>query len=415
MKKSIIETSIKQIADLKADVLTSRHERVIDQIVNFYKKNNTEQRICRPYYGGGDFFMTTKKNKNKNAKLGTIFENLASAHRKTWAEIQLILEPLSEKLNLKKQGHNYLANLLTPSDKDFLAALGENNSLPCAGELGHIIVQRLKCIAANHKSPPSSKGTANILLTTHLSGVYSTLLHYDEETLESALSDLISHAIHNPENKVIWLGSARTVNGMKKSSDLCTLGNNPIATFLNCPDDKWTWELNRAWLMAAVELDYEFRLVEQHYPNVESAILSGSPVSVLIEMANEIRSEKNPSQYNGTDEPTATTQEILVLLDLGCVPKKNNDNSLSLLSPTHRIYSEDDIHFSFKHLSQLKTNQATSSSSSSSSIQAGLGLQRRHSCPNFFKAGPLPPIGSFSEHFKEPEKSPLIRSKLSKE
>jgi len=120
--------------------------------------------------------------------------------------------------------------------------------------------------------------------------------------------------------------------------------------------------------------------VEQHFPNIEKAILSGRPDLLLTQLIYEIRPSHLSSQYNGDNAPTATSQEILATLHMGLIGKRNSDYSVSLVKNSLRIVDDSyDI------------------------IKPGK-LHKTHSCPNISEIAPLPPLASRLSHFTPPKK-----------
>ncbi len=157
------------------------------------------------------------------------------------------------------------------------------------------------------------------------------------------------------------------------------------AIYFNPSAATWTWELNRAWLQAGVYLGYKFMLVEQHFPAIETAILSGDTSKFVLQLVNEMRPESsaNTSQYNGDYSPTATTQEILVLMDMGCVARKMEDGRLVFYPPVTR--EEPPIIYE--------------------TLPAPGLLRRSHSCIDFGTASPPPPFDNRKDHFIDVSKS----------
>lgn len=364
-------TAINQIlcAEKSAKKMVEEHQKVIKKIVNHFKVDETRNGSPR----GVDYMYMEKTD--------SIFEFTTTAHQQTWSSLKRRLEQAKAMMN-KKYNHNFLALFLTADDAEFLDHI-EYRKIPLGGEeIGHIAIQRLKHIASQSKIKERYIRARKLLVEVSFS-TNNTLLSYNDSALEGEITKLALHALLHPEKKRVWLGSSRAVISVIKN-------HKDDAIYLNSTDKEWSWELNRAWLQAAVKMGYEFRLVEQHFPNIEKAILSKDPANLLLELANEIRPANKTSQYNGSDSPTATTQEILVLMDMGCTPNKNEDGSISFLPPM----TKEEPSFIRESVSSF-------------------GLKRTHSCPSFFKAGPLPPLDNRVDHFKEPESSPEIRKQNS--
>lgn len=316
-----------------------------------------------------------KENINSTATSPySLFENTTVKERELCAKIQATLEDLSKKISFSKiPKNNDLAHLLLKPDNEFLVSI-DYGTFTIVAEIGHLIIQRLREIS---KSRPELKLRANALINRHLTRLEKeNVLYLHEQAFKGEIIKLVRHSLSNAK-KVIWLGSARTVIAMEKKF-------SGEGFYLNCDDNQWSWELNRAWLQAAVALGYEFKLVEQHFPDVEKAILSQDPDKLLVQLAREMRpdEENNTSQYNGTYSPTATPQEILVLMHMGCIAHKNDDGSLSLC-PSKKTCEEPQ----------------------NTSHERCLGLKRTHSYNDFFKAAPLPPLDKWTDHFKDPGSS----------
>lgn len=227
---------------------------------------------------------------------------------------------------------NTLVQLLLKKDGDFVDAI-DDGSLPIEGEIGRLILQRLKDIHGPSTFLSTPKNPRVIHQLNHagkairaaMTASGDGILKCDYNALYIELTKLVLHAELHPNDKTFWLGTARAV--------IATIvEKNGQGTYLNCEDSKWTWHLNRIWIQTAIMLGFTCELVEQHFPIIEETLLSqDGGVSFIEALLGEVRSNADQtSQYNGYDSPTATTQEILVLLDLGCIPEKN--------PTTNRIY-----------------------------------------------------------------------------
>ena len=296
-------------------------------------------------------------------------------------------------LSLNKRKHNSLANLLLTNDEEFLEAI-ESDHLVLEGEIGFLVVNRLQNLYYHPQANLRTRKIAGRKLREILEpGARESLLHYDEATLMQEITKLALHAKCHPENKTIWLGTARAVDAMIAHS-------KPRCAYFNPPPRHLTWMLNRIWLQAAVNLGYRFQLVEQHFHNIESAILSHNPVKFLEQILLETRAdnEQNTSQYNGNYAPTATTQEVLALLDMGCVGHKDpHDHSISF-TPAQMCYQE----------SRFYSNTDTALLFTRPRGKRGVRMQRPHSLGALNDASTPPPYTSLREHFITPSTGELV-------
>jgi len=196
--------------------------------------------------------------------------------------------------------------------------------------------------------------------------------------MATAYIELIKLSIHAklyPHHKIAWIGTARAVDA--------TIRNNQddFAVYYN-PESKYnTWELNRAWIQTAAILKYTFFLVEQHFPNIERTIISGSSTKFILELVKEVREEKVRSQYTRGDSPTAASQEALLLLMLGYRGYKDEENHLMMSPPA--------TYYPILGLQEDNGNVVGR-------------LRRSHSCPDFFRAAPPPPFEKLQENFEIP-------------
>lgn len=268
-----------------------------------------------------NIYRSVKKNPLFTKNAFTLFEHNVTAQHTTWYKLKDHLESIrkiAEDVNAK---HNVLSHILTPNDEKFIDLI-ECGKLPICGELGHIVIQRLKniSISAEIAKNKTMKAKVNRWLEFHANeatkeGIY----YYNHDEFKNELIKLALYAAFYPDQKIAWLGTARSVKAY-------ALKYQPIGMYLNCDDEKWTWQLNRGWLQATLVLGYTLKLVEQHFPLIESAILSGDSTQLIKQLAREMRKRGNVSQYNGNIEPTATSQEILALMDLRSVAKKLADS-----------------------------------------------------------------------------------------
>jgi hypothetical protein len=262
----------------------------------------------------------------------SIFEKTKTAGSTVWfsLESRLIQSPsFTSDIDLAHVDHNALALLILSPDADFIEQINMG-CLTIEGEIGHLIIQRLKSIIRS-SSPPAETAVqkhlkiqaGKILYRTMDTTESESILKCDYSSLSIEITKLVLHAKLHPHKKIFWLGTARAV-------DITLRTQAGEGTYLNCDDKKWTWQLNRLWLQAAIHLGYSCKLVEQHYPRVEKAILSQNASFFVRQLLRATRKQgvQNTSQYNGDDAPTATTQEMLVLMDLGCHASKNEQQSI---------------------------------------------------------------------------------------
>lgn len=254
------------------------------------------------------------------------FESLPGLH--------LISSPQGNHAHLL---HNSLVHLLKSTDSDLLDAI-DRGQLALEGEVGNLIIQRLKEIRSKGNIYDARKGpldslrrreaklAATIINRNMGTATGEGLFKCDFDALYIELTKLALHAELHPESKTVWLGTARSVIAMVET-------NNEIGTYLNCDDHKWTWHLNRLWLQAALSMGFKLELIEQHYPSIEDALLAGDGGARFVqELLKQVREDANDtSQYNGYDAPTATAQEILAALDTRCMLRKGSNNRICLM------------------------------------------------------------------------------------
>ncbi len=302
-----------------------------------------------------------------------------------WSRIAPFLAREEVANFLSRHPNNLLAILCEPDDVKFVKRVKQDGLN--SNELSMLTMARLYHILQNSYCR-KLQFSAAILLKKHSELSYSPkdeLFRCDWQVLEQELFKAALHAELNPDRKIAWIGTARSVKAIIKE-------NQGQGIYLNCEENSWNWCLNRAWLHAIVLMGYDIHLVEQHFPNIEAAILSEKPERLLAELIQEIRPEEIESQYSGGDSPTATPQESLFLLDMGCVPEKLDNGRLILKKPVaitdELVFSQNQVHCT---------------------------LTRQHDYPGFFKAAP-PPLNkdAILENFEAPEESIVIRSKGSK-
>lgn len=329
-------------------------------------------------------------NKNDNASLESkktsFFEYNLTPEQETWRSLKKTITHLSWRNVFGRSAiNNSLTALITLDDNAFLTAMWEYKII-FSEEIGHLALQRIRDIIRQCNAVSFGQRTEevekNLMLAHKCLRQFSNpmliegLFHCDQHALEVEIAKLALHGLLYPEKKKIWIGTARAVDAMIQKYPGDAMYFNPRP---NCH----TWGLNRAWLQAAVAMKYEIRLVEQHYPNIEHAILSANPAHFLLALAAESRpSAKNDSgmhsQYHGGASPTATPQEILVLMEMHCVAKKNEDGSISFYQPK----TQDDMILNQSSVRPI--------------------MKRSHTSPDLRNIAPLPPFASRKDHFKTP-------------
>ena len=321
------------------------------------------------------------------------FENIQNPGFRVWYLVRNKLAYFQSILSLEKRKHNSLANLLLTKNEDFLEIISSDH-LVLEGEIGFIVINRLQNLYYNPESNlRTRKITGKKLREIMTPGARESLIHYDEATLMQEIIKLALHAKCHPKNKTLWLGTARAVDAMIAHS-------KPRCAYFNPPPQHLTWMLNRIWLQAAVNLGYRFRLVEQHFHNIESAILSHNPLKFLEQLLLETRAdnEQNTSQYNGNYAPTATTQEVLALMDMGCIGHKDPYNHSISFTPSQMSYQES------RFYSQTDTNLFFTQPNSTQ----GVRIQRSHSLDDLNAASSPPPYRTLREHFITPSTGELV-------
>lgn len=198
-----------------------------------------------------------------------------------------------------------MSRLLEPDDANFLESI-ERGTLPIGEEIGLLALQRLKDIAATSTSRDNQREARKYL--KNIGGLSENIsdsqFHYHPSALKGEIYKLALHALQHPDNKIALLGTARAVNAMGSAI-------NNVGIYLNCEEDLYTWELNRAWMQAAAAMGYTFHLVEQHFPDIEQAIISGDPFLLLTQLAREIRSAETKTQYTRGDSPSIGSRNTI--------------------------------------------------------------------------------------------------------
>ena len=180
-------------------------------------------------------------------------------------------------------------------------------------KIGHLAIQRLTEISNAGRKGIHAK--ARVVLKAYVADDKDNLFKFHPEQLKIELIKLNLNAQLNPESKILWLGTARAVNACRKNF-------NGKGTYLNCIDSEWSWELNRVFIQAAIKIGYEVKLVEQHSPQIEQAMLSNDSARFIEALAREVKPHNVMTQYSGGNSPTATPQEIMILMDMDCRAKK---------------------------------------------------------------------------------------------
>ena len=193
----------------------------------------------------------------------------------------------------------------------------------------------------------STSSLATIILRSLIPGGHSHgLLEKDffkcnSEAFKAEVIKLVLYkrlSLQNGVQPIAWIGSAKTLTTMLEDPNPSLPERRGI--YLNC-GEYLTPEFNRAWLLSLMEMGYEIKLVERQFPSIEKAILSNKPIDFLLLLAEEIRKmndQNDPgachSQYNGGDSPTATSLEILLLMNMGCTATKDiKEGTISLFKP----------------------------------------------------------------------------------
>jgi hypothetical protein len=379
-----------EIAILKKDCKKLAHE--------IHKAHEKSQQIANKYadiiYYISAIYESDNLNKYKSGNGAffeqdtfSIFEKTRHAGSLVWAHTRYILNSLHDSEEFIQKQHNALAHLLLANDDVFLMSIDADH-LAFDGEFGYLIINRLKDIHASSKSTLRMKKIAGRKIAQVMPLTQpESLLSYEHDLFIIEVTKLILHAKFHPEKKIAWLGTSHAVNAVIEQFAGEGMYFNPTRTH-------FSWMLNRSWLQAAAHLGYRFKLIEQHFPAIEEALLSQNPAQLLAQLLLEIREEstENCSQYNGNSSPTATTQEILALMDMGCTAKKNQITDHSLfLSPLEKSHEEPFF---------LKQHPRVSA------------LRKNHSAPNLTHASTPPPFDTQLEHFTMPDTGKLVRFKF---
>lgn len=327
------QTTTEEKARNKAEQLLIKHNDALQAIADFYKKP-FDTMAYPPFKIVSPFKHIYQDN---NIDVHNPFAYTATAHNKTWARLRTkgvaaIAQNIPDSAH-NSQINNVLETMLTSPNEELVY-----KDLAIGQEMGMMVSRLFEEIARHQKNTRLARDI-NDKFTYYMynNGSTESLIAFNNNELLSELTKLTTHAENYPEHKVVWLGTSDAVNAMDER-------NGPSEIYLNADNDHYTWQLNRAYLQAAVDLGYEFRLVEQHYPEVENALIAGDPSRFIAELAKEIRPSsehyKPTNQYHGGEEPSATCQEILLLLDMGLVGRKDEDGSIVLKRP-QKSYEAD--------------------------------------------------------------------------
>ena len=392
-----LEVKLKEIQTEISDLMlvVVKAERIAENIRQKCETITEEMTHWRPRSPCGVDVFSPITRLGKSYQCSSPFDTIRTAGGNVWASIRSKLKGMASQ-DFDKIDHNALAFLLLSDDVLFVEAINYG-TLPIEGEIGHLIIQRLKELYFTKSLIQSTSPAENVfnnrirnlsatLISRSMSGVGDGLLKCDFDTLYLELTKLALHAELYPEAKVFWLGTSRAVMAVirKRAGQ---------GTYLNCDDSKWSWHLNRIWLQAAMVLGYQCELVEQHFPNIEDAIFSQDSGAFVEELLKAVRPKNTDctSQYNGYDAPTATSQEILVLMDMGCVANKHEENK--------RIY-----------FSKPQTKEMPSPSSNGRTSPSKSTLY--HSWDSGFSASASPHGRSKDQFFASKQSSIEIRSQI---
>ncbi len=315
-------------AENRAKMILDDCRQATENTIQRYSFNPDHSHIIDPSNRLSDTFSTPSPFSNINTAGGMVWASVR-AQKSGIAKISGYTQTDSSSQLL----HNSLVHLLETNDKELVDAI-DSDKLTIEGEIGHLILQRLKDIqhgGGSFSQERPAKELVNMCAKAITRAIGNNtndgIFKCDFDAFYVELTKLALHARLHPMSKKIWLGTARVVIAVISEN----VGNG---TYLNCDEKKWTWHLNRMWLHAAIHLGYSIELIEQHFPKVESALLCrDGGASFALTLLTQVRA--NPSvrsQYDGYDAPTATAQEILVLLDIGCLAEKSHENNRIIFS-----------------------------------------------------------------------------------
>ncbi|KTC78734.1 hypothetical protein [Legionella cincinnatiensis] len=362
-------------AEKKANNLIKQYENVTD----IKEECLNEMLRAKPkLHRARNLFIKVAQQADKS-----IFQRGINSYQILWDQLSTNLKIFKDIV--KKYPENQLA-LLLHDHQSFIEAL-EDGKIPLGGELGALALQRI------FSEYPQLTVRQKVSIATLIEKTQIERdTHCNSVALKSEIIKLQLYAQYCRDNDlplVAWIGSARPVFSM--------IADHPgEGAYLNCDDAKWSPELNSTWLLIVSSMGYEIKLVEQHYPKVVDALTSGKILNYVSALIDEIRPfpKEFDSQYHGGDQPTATPQEILRLMSIGCKAKKNDDGSVSLTPPKSWV-AEDYRSRKIKGLPQ-KHNIGRESQ------DVGVSRTRRHSV-SFFKGSAQPVKKSLFEHPGESE------------
>lgn len=263
----------------------------------------------------------------QTASVSSYFTLAVHSYMKQWPGLMDHLEPLQHFV--EKYPSNLLAQILH-QDKKKIVELACSGELSFNTELGDFLLGRIL-----YEAPQWNIGEK--VRVAKMQGLLGgKRFDQDEfvfELIKLHLFDALAR--ESQQQPVAWIGSSRSV--------LAKVRQNPgEGAYLNCDDDKWSPQINRAWLIALLMFNYEIQIVEPQFPEMEKAVLSGDFVKYIYSLAAEMRqydgstvetSRINDSMYHGGIEPTATMQELLLLLSLDCQTVKNSEGYLCVYRP----------------------------------------------------------------------------------
>lgn len=293
----------------------------VDENVDENDSDGKEQKNTPFKFRKGGFYTKTASDLS-------YFALAAQAYMKQWPKLKDSLEPL--QYFAEKYPNNQLAQILH-QDKKKIVGLVESGEFSFITELGGLLFGRIL-----YEVPQwSTAEKGRVFKMQEMMGSEKSF-NADEFKFEMIKIQLFAVLVRELEQQpVAWIGSSRSV--------LAKVRKNPgEGAYLNCDDKKWSPQINRAWLVALLMLDYHIQIVEPQFPAMEKAILSGDFVKYIYCLASEMRyydgssvekSRANDSMYHGGLEPTATMQELLLLLSMDCRTFKNSDGYLCVCPP----------------------------------------------------------------------------------
>lgn len=322
----------------------------------------------------------------KTASESSYFALAAHAYMKQWPKLKENLEPL--QYFAEKYPNNQLAQILHEDKKEIVKLL-ESGEFLLTNELGGLLFGRIL-----YELPQWSVAEKSRVIKLQELMKYEKPFKADEFQFELIKIYLFDALIRKSgQQPVAWIGSSRSV--------LAKVKKNPgEGAYLNCDDKKWSPQINRAWLITLLMLDYQIQIVEPQFPAMEKAILSGNFVKYIYCLASEMRhydgssvekSRVNDSMYHGGLEPTATMQELLLLLSMDCKTFKNSDGYLCVCPPE----AQEEL----LHTKSLATESLVASPKDEyDDIRRNFRLRLNHSFGDFGRmaANPVPGSTFFS-------------------